>query len=91
MFLSTYVSAHTFPASGMTIRSVILHIKTEGRVSMTTGYGLDCPVLNPWWRQKRSRLHTHPEERWEPPSLLYYGYWGSLPGEGRGKVVGAWC
>jgi len=40
-------------------------------------YGLDSPGLNPGGDEI---FHTCPDQPWDPPSLLYNGYWVSFPG-----------
>jgi hypothetical protein len=46
-------------------------------VGIGTRYGLDGPEFEPRWGRF---LQTRPLGPWGPSSLLYNGYWGSLPG-----------
>ena len=40
-------------------------------VGLATGYGLDCPGIEPRWGRD---FRTCPDRRWGPTSLLYIGY-----------------
>jgi 8-oxo-dGTP pyrophosphatase MutT (NUDIX family) len=50
-------------------------------VGIATDYGLDGPGI------ECEIFHTRSDRPWDPPSLLYNGYW-VFPG---GKAAGAWC
>ena len=46
-------------------------------VSRATCYGLEGMGIAFWWREV---LHIHMDRTWDPPSLLYNGYWVSFLG-----------
>jgi hypothetical protein len=52
-------------------------------VSIVTHYRLDGLGIESWWGWI---FHTCPDQLWDPPSLLYSGYW-VFPGV---KTTGAW-
>jgi len=62
-------------------------IKNFKCISITTKFYLSifCTLSATDWMVWGSNpggskiLHTHPDQPWDPPSLLYNGYWVSLP------------
>ena len=50
----------------------------DSSVGTETRYGLDGPEIEFQWGGEIFR--TRPDQSWEPPSLLYNGYWVFFPG-----------
>jgi hypothetical protein len=55
----------------------------DSTVGISTRYGLDSPEIE---SRCSEIFHTHSDQPWGPPSLLYNGYW-VFPGI---KATGAW-